>query len=184
MNLEGIIRSPHWRLWSLTFLTLTLFSSWKKNAYLYTYMRIVCACYGCMYVCVWLWTHACQYQVSVLSFHSEAGFLVCPRLDGLWDSSDHLSTDSAMTIDACYRYIWLHVHSRAQTQTLMFTWDSYCTSIYKICRFSYSVRTRPHSSPFSLPCSCPHTFYFSPTNIHVSAISLMTFNFKWILQMY
>lgn len=50
--------------------------------------------------------------------------------------------------------------------------------------FSYSVRTIPRSSLSSLPLCCPHPFCYSLTNTHVRTISLMTFKFKWVLQIY
>lgn len=123
--------SSHWKLWSIPFLTLTLsiFFLEKNNTYLYAYRYIVWVCYVCMFVCVWLWTYVCQYQVQVLSF---------PGLACLWDCTDHLSIDGVVITDPGH-HICPHVHSGAQTQTCMLArWeqvidpasaDSWCASI-------------------------------------------------------
>lgn len=108
---EGIIPPPTESCGaSLSWPWLYLFSFWKKNnTYLYAYRYIVWVCYVCMFVCVWLWTYVCQYQVQVLSF---------PGLAGLWDCTDHLSIDGVVITDPGH-HICPHVHSGAQTQTCM-----------------------------------------------------------------
>lgn len=148
-------------------------------------MFAMCAC-----LCVCLWTHACQYQVSVLSFHFETGFFHLPQ------ASWPLRVYRPSFYRWCSDYLPPHLSScafwgsnlDAHASTLR-TSDWPCFSRLTICfhlirPLSYSVRTIPCSSSSSLPRCCPYPFCYSPTNAHVSTTSLMTLKFKWVLQIY
>lgn len=154
----------------------------KNNAYLYAYRYIVWVCYVCMFVCV----------VVDICVPVSGASLVFPRAS--W--SLRLYRSSFYRWCGYYRSRPPHLSSCAfwgsnsdMHACTLRTSDWPCFSRLVMCfhlirPFSYSVRTIPRSSLSSLSLCWPHPFCYSLTNAHVSTTSLMTFKFKWVLQIY